>query len=295
MFQQMQYFISIVKNHSFTQAAEECNISQSAISQQMKELESRLGIQLLNRKGRSFEVTEAGQYFYTHSQDILESVSQLIENTVKIVKPEQVELKVGYLRNFGTTEFLKTVSQFSKSFPQVKINITSGNHEQLYELLKNGQVDVNFADQRRALSNEYVNEFLTDSKFMLAVSRSAFADERTQMDVSELADIPCVLIADKEQREVDESYYREILGVKSEFVLAKNYDEAQIMVASNQGYLIVNDRTQNQLDAEIIRTVNLFNGKQQMIQKYYAYWQADNSGYYIESFAELLKKSFLHK
>lgn len=41
MFQQMQYFIAIVKNHSFTQAAVDCHISQSAISQQMKELENR--------------------------------------------------------------------------------------------------------------------------------------------------------------------------------------------------------------------------------------------------------------
>ncbi|KRK81288.1 LysR family transcriptional regulator [Companilactobacillus nodensis] len=292
MFQQMQYFISIVKNHSFTKAAEECNISQSAISQQMKELEGSLGIKLLDRKGRSFEVTKAGKYFYTHSQDVLDTVDQLIDNTVKIVKDEQIELKVGYLRNFGTTEFLKTVSQFSKSFPQVKINITSGNHEQLFELLKNGQIDMNFSDQRRALSNEYVNEYLTDSKFMLAVSRSAFADENTQMYIAKLADIPCVLIADNDQREADESYYREILGVKSDFVLAQNYDEAQILVASNQGYLIVNDRTQKQLNSEIVKTFDMINGKQQMIQKYYAYWKADNSGYYIESFAELLKKSF---
>lgn len=249
----MQYFISIVKNHSFT---------------------------------------KAGKYFYTHSQDVLDTVDQLIDNTVKIVKDEQIELKVGYLRNFGTTEFLKTVSQFSKSFPQVKINITSGNHEQLFELLKNGQIDMNFSDQRRALSNEYVNEYLTDSKFMLAVSRSAFADENTQMYIAKLADIPCVLIADNDQREADESYYREILGVKSDFVLAQNYDEAQILVASNQGYLIVNDRTQKQLNSEIVKTFDMINGKQQMIQKYYAYWKADNSGYYIESFAELLKKSF---
>jgi len=88
MFQQMQYFIAIVKNHSFTQAAVECNISQSAISQQMKELESNLGIKLLERKGRSFEVTEAGQYFYIHSQDILKDLNQLIKNTNNLVKKD---------------------------------------------------------------------------------------------------------------------------------------------------------------------------------------------------------------
>lgn len=291
MFQQMQYFIAIVKNHSFTQAAVECNISQSAISQQMKELESNLGVKLLERKGRSFEVTEAGQYFYTHSQDILEDVNQLVKNTVKIVKNDEVELRIGYLRSFGTTEFLQTVSKFTKEFPQVKIKISSGTHEELYELIRTGQIDLNFSDQRRALSNEYQNEFLTDSEFMVAVNQSLPVGTE-QIDISELADIPCILIVDDNQQTTEEDYYRNVLGVKSEFVQAQNYDEAQMLIASNQGYLIINQRTQKQLDQNIVKMIPLVKGDRKLKQNYYAYWKADNSGYYIESFAELLKDSF---
>jgi len=291
MFQQMQYFIAIVKNHSFTQAAVECNISQSAISQQMKELEGNLGVKLLKRQGRSFEVTEAGQYFYTHSQDILADVDQLVKNTVRIVKNDDVELNVGYLRSFGTTEFLQTVSKFTQEYPQVKIHITSGNHEELYELLRTGKIDLNFSDQRRALSNEYQNEFLTSSEFMVAVSRSLPVGQ-DKMDIAELADIPCILISDSGDALTDESYYQEILGVKSEFVVARNYDEAQILVASSQGYLIINERMQGQLNQDIVKMIKLIKGKRSLVQNYYAYWQADNSGFYIESFADLLKKSF---
>lgn len=80
----MQYFIAVVKNHSFTKAAFECNISQSAISQQVKELENSLGVKLLNRKGRSFEVTEAGRFFYTHSQDVLQEVDRLLKIRLKL-------------------------------------------------------------------------------------------------------------------------------------------------------------------------------------------------------------------
>lgn len=291
MFQQMQYFISIVKNHSFTQAAVDCNISQSAISQQMKELESRLGVKLLNRKGRSFEVTEAGQYFYTHSQDILANVDQLIKNTVKIEKNDEVELHVGYLRSFGTTEFLQTVSKFTQEFPKVKIKISSGTHEELYELLRTGKLDLNFSDQRRALSNEYQNEFLTSSEFMVAVNHSLPVDDR-KIDIADLADIPCILILDGNQQKAEEEYYRDILGVKSEFVVAKNYDEAQMLIASNQGYLIINRRMRKQLDQDIVKMIPLIKGDRKLIQNYYAYWQADNSGYYIETFADLLKQSF---
>ena len=291
MFQQMQYFIAIVNNHSFTQAAVDCHISQSAISQRMKELESQLGVKLLNLKGRSFEVTEAGQYFYSHSQDILADVDQLIKKTIKIEKNDEVELRVGYLRSFGTAEFLQTVSKFTQEFPKVKIKISSGTHEELYELLQTGKIDLNFSDQRRALSNEYQNEFLTASEFMVAVNNS-LPVEAQKIDVADLVDIPCILIIDGHQQVSEEEYYRNVLGVKSEFVIAKSYDEAQMLIASNQGYLIINQRMRTQLDKDIVKMISLVKGDRKLIQNYYAYWQANNSGYYIETFAELLKQTF---
>lgn len=287
----MQYFIAIVKNHSFTQAAVDCNISQSAISQQMKELESRLDVKLLNRKGRSFEVTEAGQYFYTHSQDILANVDQLVKNTIKIEKNDEAELRVGYLRSFGTAEFLQTVSKFTQEFPKVKIKISSGTHEELYKLLRTNKIDLNFSDQRRALSNEYQNEFLTSSEFMVAVNHSLPVDDK-EIDIADLADIPCILIVDGNNQESEDEYYRNVLGVKSEFIFAKNYDEAQMLIASNQGYLIINHRMRKQLDQSIVKMIPLIKGDRKLIQNYYAYWQADNSGYYIEAFADLLKQNF---
>lgn len=287
----MQYFIAIVNNHSFTQAAVDCHISQSAISQQMKELESQLGVKLLNRKGRSFEVTEAGQYFYSHSQDILVDVDQLIKKTIKIEKNDEVELRVGYLRSFGTAEFLQTVSKFTQEFPKVKIKISSGTHEELYELLQTGKIDLNFSDQRRALSNEYQNEFLTASEFMVAVNNS-LPVEAQKIDVADLVDIPCILIIDGNQQVSEKEYYRNVLGVKSEFVIAKSYDEAQMLIASNQGYLIINQRMRTQLDKDIVKMISLVKGDRKLIQNYYAYWQANNSGYYIETFAELLKQTF---
>ena len=57
LFRQMQYFISIVKNNSFTEAAEENYISQSAISQAKKSLEDELDVKLLERKNRGFTLT----------------------------------------------------------------------------------------------------------------------------------------------------------------------------------------------------------------------------------------------
>ena len=77
LFKQMQYFISIVKNNSFTEAAEENYISQSAISQAIKTLEDELGIKLLKRHNRGFTLTNAGEYFYKQSLIISDEVDRL--------------------------------------------------------------------------------------------------------------------------------------------------------------------------------------------------------------------------
>ncbi|MCH5344023.1 MAG: LysR family transcriptional regulator [Acetatifactor sp.] len=63
MLNQMRYFQAVVRCGSFTEAAEECHISQSAISQQIKALEQELGVQLIMRMNRKFELTPEGEYF----------------------------------------------------------------------------------------------------------------------------------------------------------------------------------------------------------------------------------------
>ena len=64
MIRQLKYFQAVVRNNSFSEAAEECHISQSAISQQVQALERELGVDLLERKKRKFAITPTGEYVY---------------------------------------------------------------------------------------------------------------------------------------------------------------------------------------------------------------------------------------
>ena len=71
MLKQIRYFQAVVRNNSFSEAAEECFISQSAISQQIQALERELGFALLERKNRKINLTSAGDYFYKNSQVLM--------------------------------------------------------------------------------------------------------------------------------------------------------------------------------------------------------------------------------
>lgn len=291
MFQQMKYFIAVVNQHSFTRAAEECNISQSAISQQIKELENTLAVKLLNRKGRSFELTDAGEFFYQHAKEVIKTTNELITKTQEIGKlPTNYELRLGYLVNFGSNEFLQAVARFSQMYPEVDVKIKSGTHETLFELLKQDKIDLDFSDQRRALSNEYHNEFLTETDLMVVLPLNYI--ESNHILAGQLTDLPCILIVNTAQKNVEEKYYRDVLGIKSRFFTANTIDEAQMMVAAKRGYFIVNKRTQVAINKEIVKIVPLYAGEVPLHQNYYAYWKKGNSGFYIEKFAELLKEQF---
>ncbi|OYS61428.1 LysR family transcriptional regulator [Limosilactobacillus reuteri] len=213
MFQQMKYFIAVVDEHSFTRAAEKCNISQSAISQQIKELNQTVGTPLLKRQGRSFELTPAGNYFYRQAKTMVSQIEQVLKNTRQIADNEQEEyvLKLGYLQMFGTTEFLKAVTIFAEQYPEVKVNITSGQHDHLFKLLRDDRIDLDFSDQRRALFDEYNNEFLTKAPLMVNIAKGLLKLNDSQVTTDQLKDIPCILVAPDAS---EEQYCRDVLGIK---------------------------------------------------------------------------------
>lgn len=293
MFNQLRYFISVVKNNNFTKAAEECHISQPAISQQIRDLESNIGVKLLNRNGRTFSVTPAGEYLFQHGQDIIDSLDDVVKQTQIIGRGKQdYVLRIGYLRTFGTKEFLQAVAEFSSAYPDVQVKIIGSDHEGLYSMLKQDELELAFSDLRRAASNKYVNYLLTQSYFQVVINKELLPEYKTEIDNRALEDLPCILVVGPNEIETEKEYYRDILGIRSKFLRADTFDEASAMMAARQGYLVINDRRSQEVANPTFKQLTLLNGGQKMKQEYYAFWKADNSGYYIETFAEMLKKQF---
>ena len=292
MFNQLHYFISLVKNNSFTKAAEECHISQPAISQQIKELEATLNVSLIERKGRGFVVTPAGMYFCQQARLLLKKMDQAIQDPQKIAGQETqiYHLRVGYLKSIGSKELLKAVADFSTKFPQVKIEITSGGHEKIFKMLANNQLDIVLNDLRRATSDKYVNNSVIDLDLKAVLKPVLIRDNA--INNQNLTNLNCILVADHDEQQTEQDYYRQVLGVRSNFVIVNNYEDALLLVASGQGYLLLNERITDQLDKDMFKVVDYLNNETKMQQKIYLFWQRDNSGYYIESFAQELQKQF---
>lgn len=292
MIRQIKYFQAVVRCNSFSAAAEECFISQSAISQQVQALERELGVTLLQRKNRKFSLTPAGEYFYKKSLLLISDFDKLCKETVKIAHGNAFTLSIGYLKGYGGSEFQNAVAEFTAQYPDIPIEMKTGNHEELYDLLRTDQIDLVLNDQRRAFSDEYVNVILTTIDCYIEISaRSALASLES-VNVDDLRHIPCILVSSKDQQDIEQTYYQNIYGIDSEFLFAQSLDEARLMVIGSKGYLpIEGGELPSQYSGTIIRRSLCRNGK--AIQRNYcAFWKANNSGYYIEKFAEILKSQF---
>ena len=292
MLKQIKYFHTVVRCKSFTEAAEECFISQSAISQHIQTLERELGVKLLERHNRSFSLTAAGEHFYHKSLVLLADFERLRQETMRIAHKESAELRLGYLKCYDGQEFGMAVAEFSEKYPDVSVHISNGNHEDLYTALRNGSVDLILNDQRRAFSDEYVNLVLGQRNCYIEIAARNPLAVNNFVELEKLKQNPCILVASPEQRENEKVYFQEVVGFSGDFLFAENLEEARMLVVGGKGFL--------PLDCEDAKTTAVVNLKRLLLKRrgnpltktYCAFWQADNSGYYIEDFAEILQAKF---
>ena len=290
LFRQMRYFTAVVDCNSFTEAAEQCYISQSAISQQIRALENELGVELIHRENRKFSLTAAGEYFYNQSKGILEEVETIRKETIRLGQDQELQLRIGYLRCYSGQELYQAVAEFSRLYPEVSISIVNGTHEELYDLLRFGGADLILNDQRRAFSDQYVNYQLLQCRCFAEVSVHSSLSGRTAVELDELKRMTCILISSREQQNTEENYFKNTLGFGGKFLFAENLEEGRLMVTGNRGFLPVESVGTLPPAGPAICRLSIVQNAEPLRRNYCMFWLKERSNYYIEEFAGILRK-----
>lgn len=276
---------------NFTKAADECFISQSAISQQIQALENELGVKLLHRERRKISLTQVGEFFYRKSLILVNDFDRLIAETLKLSAGSEQEISIGFLKNFRGDELKKTLQKFQVKRPEISINIFSGTHEELYNLLRTRTIDLVINDLRRKPSDQYVNFFLTEKFIYAELSEKNPLAQLEFLTMEDLKNMPIILISSRNQEQNEENFYKEYFGVKSEFIFVETPEEAHLNVISNKGYFPA-EFTQPPKNCDGVKYIPIFHKDNQILTKYFAFWRADSLKNYIEEFAEILKENF---
>lgn len=139
---QLQTFVMVVSEGSMTAAADKLFLTQPAVSQQMKNLEDELGVELVVRGSKQIKTTAQGEVLYEHAKKIL-SLSQQAEISIKSVGAQlRGQLRIGTLNSIGLHLMSPVVSRLLKFNPDFKIKVDYAKGEDLITAYEKNELDV---------------------------------------------------------------------------------------------------------------------------------------------------------
>jgi len=141
---QLRYFVSVAENGSFTKAAMNHYISQTAITQQIHALEEHVGAKLLDRNSRPVALTAAGKVFLKEAREILGRMDAALLRTREASTGLEGELRLGYTKGYEHSDLPKYLRSFHHEYPNVLISCYRCDTDMLAAGLIKGEYDVIF-------------------------------------------------------------------------------------------------------------------------------------------------------
>jgi DNA-binding transcriptional LysR family regulator len=190
---QLAAFCAVVERRSFSQAAEQLGVTQPAVSLQIRSLEKRLGMQLLDRSGRRVEPTEAGQRLYRSAQRLLASEQQLLAELVGEAEGElSGTLEIGASTGPGGTVLPVVLGEFQRGNPGVHVVLSVSDTQRIVEQVARRELELGVVGAVRRHRGVAFEPFFRD-EVVLAVPRGhRFAN--ATVTIEELQGEPLVLM-----------------------------------------------------------------------------------------------------
>jgi DNA-binding transcriptional LysR family regulator len=172
--QQLRIIKAVANETSFTKAAEILFISQPSLSKQLKTLENRLGIQLINRHKNKISLSEAGQLLLQYSERILALCEESCRALTDFKNGERRTLKIGATQTVGTYLIPRVLALFTENYPQINLKVQVDSSTIIAKNVFDRSLDI-------ALIGGYIPEFLKkkleienfiEDEFHLIVSKS---------------------------------------------------------------------------------------------------------------------------
>ncbi len=138
---QLRYFDALARHRHFGQAAEACNISQPALSLQMKELETLFGVPLIERGARDIRLSPLGEDLVIRARDILRAVDDLEDLARTALGPMSGRLRLGVIPTVAPYLLPRVIKALSRDYPDLDLRLRETVTQSLLEDLGAGQLD----------------------------------------------------------------------------------------------------------------------------------------------------------
>lgn len=184
--QTFKIFCDVAETSSFSKAAELNNITQSAVSQQIRSLEERYDVLLIERGKKNFALTHEGSLFLEASLQILQIYNSLSDKIHEMRNVVAGELKIATVLSIGLHELPTFLKEFRQQYPEVEIKVEYRRSTQVYAAVQDGLVDIGlvaFPLKRKGLK---VEAFWKDKLVLICPPEHKLA-QRGKIKLSDLS------------------------------------------------------------------------------------------------------------
>jgi DNA-binding transcriptional LysR family regulator len=157
----LKYFVALGEELHFTKAAKRLNIAQPALSAQLRQLEERLGMRLVDRTNRRVSLTDAGLVLYARAKAVLDELEDISQEMADFAGAVRGNVTVGSLPQLGELYFPIVLKDCERLFPNVEVSLLEERNEDIIGALHEGRVDIALIDSRPLESVSIANLSIT--------------------------------------------------------------------------------------------------------------------------------------
>jgi DNA-binding transcriptional LysR family regulator len=166
----LRYFIAVAETGHMTRAAERLGIGQPPLSQQIRVLETQLGVTLFERLPRGMALTDAGQAFLGDAYEVVHKLDQAVDDVRRVAAGVKGRLSVGFTSSAALHPFVPTVIRaFRRDAPAVSLMLDESSTSELLDDLRDGHLDVAFIRQPQGDIGQIVFVQVLEESMVLAV------------------------------------------------------------------------------------------------------------------------------
>lgn len=178
----LRYFVAVAEELNFTKAAQKMCTVQPSLSQQIRDLEEEVGVQLLLRSNRKVELTEEGRAFLKEALLCLRHSEKAIEDARQVAKLNHDYLNIGFVPVAEMKVFPYIMPNIRAHFPNLHINFQSLTDASQFQALKKGDIDIAFT-RYTDNSQEFESFHIFQEPLALIVPKNSPAAQLKQISI----------------------------------------------------------------------------------------------------------------
>jgi len=242
-FRQIRYALSVAKERSFTRASVRLNISQSAVSAQIRLLEDEIGFPLFWRSTRGIELTESGRTFLHEAERLVGDLLSLSETARRLRGGASETLNLGMVSGAAQTFVPRIFDHLSKTIQDIKLRFVIAPTRNIFEDLQEEKIDAGIAIERvpdRVPAGLVFDRLATVEMVVIMHPKHALAKSKKPINVSALAAEPIVMNElELGYGQIVQSLFADLGNRPNVLAIADNVETIKVIVQTGAGIAIL--------------------------------------------------------